>query len=323
MPAAIKHNLAMNEFELIKQCFADWPVQHPNVLRGIGDDALVWLDPEPLVISVDTAVIGRHFPTFATPEQVANRAFLPAISDLAAMTATPAFFTLALTLPAQLNGEWVVRFAARLRQLAQQYNIALAGGDTTRGEQLTITISVHGRCPHPVLRSAAKVGDDVWVTGQLGQAAAALPFVLDQTEAHAPLSWLAAYWQPQPPVAFACALQGCIHSAIDLSDGLQGDAGHLAQQSGLNLVLNVDALPMDDDLKALGEKGLQYATSGGDDYQLLFTADKMTRNEIEQLAFEHQVLVTRIGHTEAGNREIRWYDGGREVTLPWQSFTHF
>ena len=293
------------------------------MLRGIGDDALVWLDPEPLVISVDTAVIGRHFPDFATPEQVANRAFLPAISDLAAMTATPAFFTLALTLPVALNGDWVVRFATQLRQLALQYGIELAGGDTTRGEQLTISISVHGRCPHPVLRSGAKAGDDVWVTGYLGQAAAALPYVLERRESEAPAPWLAAYWQPQPPVGFAQALQGCIHSAIDLSDGLVGDATHLAQQSELSLNINLDALPMDSNLKAFGEAGIQHATGGGDDYQLLFTADPMTRHEIEQVAFEHQILVTRIGHTEAGNAQIRWYDGGLEVTLPWQSFTHF
>ena len=319
----LTHNSRMNEFEMIKQCFAEWPQQHPNVLQGIGDDCLVWLDPEPLVVSVDTAVIGRHFPEFSTPEQVACRSFLPAISDLAAMTATPAFFTLALTLPGHCNGEWVTRFARQLSELAEIYDIMLAGGDTTRGEQLTVTISVHGRCPHPVLRSGAKAGDDVWVTGHLGQAAAGLPFVLAQSEDQAAAEWLQAYWQPQPPLTFAAALQGCIHSAIDLSDGLVGDAGHIAQESQMQLHLNIDALPMDPQLTELGEQGLQYAVSGGDDYQLLFTADPITREEISHLAHLHGVLVTRIGQVRAGHPAIHWYDSGRPVNLPWHSFSHF
>ncbi|WP_196156901.1 thiamine-phosphate kinase [Reinekea sp. G2M2-21] len=313
----------MDEFELIKRCFADWPTQHPNVLRGIGDDCLVWLDPEPLVISVDTAVIGRHFPEFANPEQVAQRAFLPAISDLAAMTATPAFFTLALTLPKHCNGDWVVRFAHRLRELAAQYNIMLAGGDTTLGEQLTVTINVHGRCPHPVLRNGAQAQDDVWVTGYLGQAAAALPYVLANDEKEVPMEWWQAYWQPDVPLEFAIALQGCIHSAIDISDGLVGDALHIAQQSELALHLNVHDLPLDSDLKAAGENGLRCATSGGDDYQLLFTAAPMVREEIQHLANQQGVLVTRIGQTREGKPAVHWYDGDRPVTLPWQSFTHF
>lgn len=313
----------MNEFELIQRCFMQWSVENQNLLQGIGDDCLVWSDPEPLVISTDTAVCGRHFPSDATPEQVANRAFLPAISDLAAMTATPAFFTLALTLPTELNNEWVERFAKQLRSLAERYQMALAGGDTTSGATLTVTISVHGTSPHPVLRSGAVAGDDVWVTGELGLAAAALPFVLHQNDQTPPQKWLDAYWQPEPPISFAAALEGCIHSAIDISDGLVGDAKHIAQRSQKTLKLSVDELIVDADLKALGEQGLQYATAGGDDYQLLFTASQMARKEIQALAAEHQVKVTRIGVVEEGKAEVCWYDNGRLIELPWQSFTHF
>lgn len=313
----------MNEFETIQQCFANWSVHHPNVLQSIGDDCLVWSGSQPLVVSVDTAVSGRHFPSWATPEQVAQRAFLPAVSDLAAMTANPAFFTLALTLPGACTTDWVSRFAVRLRELAEDYGIMLAGGDTNAGDTLTVSISVHGTCAHPVLRSGAAPGDQLWVTGQLGQAAAALPFVLDHDEASAGSSWPQAYWSPQPPVRFACALQGCIHSAIDLSDGLAGDAGHVASRSQCDLHIALDQLPLDPDLRAKGEAGLKLAVAGGDDYQLLFSADPVAEREIRKLAQQHGVTVTLIGHVREGEGIVHWYDNDRKVSLPWQSFTHF
>lgn len=313
----------MNEFSLIQRCFADWSVRHPNVLQSIGDDCLVWSGSQPLVVSADTAVAGRHFPVWATPEQVAQRAFLPAISDLGAMTATPAFFTLALTLPAELNEDWSVRFARRLRALAEDYGIMLAGGDTTSGGTLTVTISVHGTCAHPVLRSGAQPGDHIWVTGQLGQAAAALTPILERQPDTVPEAWLNAYWSPEPPVSFATRLQGCIHSAIDLSDGLSGDAAHLAQASECDLAIHLDRLPLDQVLAALGEAGLTFAVAGGDDYQLLFTADPMADREILALAAKAGVLVSKIGDVQAGKGDIHWYDSGRKRQVSWQSFTHF
>lgn len=320
---AIPHNSFMHEFDLIKQCFANWPQQHDDVAVGIGDDCLLWMGTGPLLISTDTAVIGRHFPAFSTPGQVAQRAFLPAISDLAAMGATPAFFTLALTLPQGLNQEWVIAFAQRLKELSDQMGCMLAGGDTTKGDQLTVTISVHGTCAHPFLRSGANIGDDIWVTGHLGQAAAALPNILAQNESVLPKAWLQAYWQPEPPVALAQQLVGIVHSAMDISDGLAGDASHLAIASDVDLDIDVSTLPLDADLMALGEQGLQYAVAGGDDYQLLFTADPSVRREIEQLSSESGVKVTNIGIVREGNGQVRWYDKEQLIDLPWQSFQHF
>ncbi|EAR11022.1 thiamine-phosphate kinase [Reinekea blandensis] len=313
----------MNEFTLIQRCFQGWDITHPNVLQSIGDDCLVWSGSQPLVVSADTAVAGRHFPEWASPEQVAQRAFLPAVSDLAAMTATPAFFTLALTLPPATSEDWLTRFALRLRALAETYGIMLAGGDTTAGATLTLTLSVHGTCPHPVLRSGARSGDQIWVTGQLGQSAAALPYILEKREADAPRSWSEAYWNPQPPVLFASQLQGCIHSAIDLSDGLIGDAAHLARASECDLAIHLDRLPLENDLKQREDEGLKLALAGGDDYQLLFTADPVAEREIVALAAQAQVSVTKIGEVQAGKGDIRWYDSGLERQLPWQSFTHF
>ena len=313
----------MHEFDLIKQCFSNWPLQHDGVGVGIGDDCLLWMGTGPLVISTDTAVIGRHFPVFSTPEQVAQRSFLPAISDLAAMGAKPAFFTLALTLPAGLNQNWVMAFAQRLKTLSEQTGCMLAGGDTTKGEQLTVTISVHGTCAHPLLRSGANIGDDIWVTGHLGQAAAALPKILEQNEQGLPQTWRDAYWQPNPPVALAQQLVGIVHSAMDLSDGLVGDAGHLAKASAVDLAIDVNALPLDNDILALGEQGLQYAVAGGDDYQLLFTADPTVRREIAQLRADSGVNVTKIGVVRAGKGQVHWYDNEQLIALPWQSFQHF
>jgi len=318
----------MHEFELIKKCFADWGIDHPNVIKGIGDDCLVWLDPEPLVISTDTAVIHRHFPEHATAAQVAARAFLPAISDLAAMAATPAFFTLALTLPKTLNNDWLIEFAQELRCLAGQYACMLAGGDTTSGDQLTVTLSVHGTCAHPVMRSGAKPGDDIWVTGSLGQAAAALPYILIGDESEAPEAWLQAYWQPEPQIKLAQALLGCIHSAIDISDGLVGDAAHIAHQSEVDLHIELTDIPIDDEVKALGTQGLKYALAGGDDYQLCFTAAAMARLEISEIAKQQATQVTRIGtvserEVKEGISRVHWYDNGELTELSWQSFEHF
>lgn len=317
------HNVRMQEFELIKNCFSNWTQHNEGVAVGIGDDCLIWLAGQPLTISVDTSVVGRHFPVDASPEQVAQRAFLPALSDLAAMGATPAFFTLALTLPAALNNEWIVRFADRLRSLAQQYQIMLAGGDTTRGESLTITIAVHGTCAHPLLRSGAVVGDDIWVSGTLGQAAAALPSVIGTNEQPVPDAWLAAYWLPQPRIGLAQQLVGIVHSAMDLSDGLVGDAEHIAKASAVDLHIEVTQVPRDDALLELGDAGLQYALAGGDDYELLLTASPQVRHEIATIARQIQTPLTRIGEVKEGTGAVHWYQNGQPITLDWQGFQHF
>lgn len=312
----------MTEFEIIQNFFTDWCVPHDGVLVGVGDDALVWHNPQALVVSVDTAVVNRHFPEHASPEQIAARAFLPALSDLAAMAATPAFFTLALTLPNSIEADWLKPFAAQLRRFAEQYAIVLAGGDTTSGDQLTISISVHGTCAHPVLRSGARAGDDIWVTGTLGAAAAALPYVLKKQDDEMPLSWQQAYWQPQPKIKLAQALLGCIHSATDISDGLIGDAMHIAKRSQVELEIDVDTLPIDAQVNELDD-GLRLAIAGGDDYQLLFTADPIARDEIIAIAQSLNEPVTRVGEVKLGEAKLTWIKNKKPITLPWQSFQHF
>lgn len=313
----------MHEFELIKKCFCDWGISAPGLRTGIGDDCLVWQSDLPLMVSTDTAVEGVHFPSGSTGPQVAQRAFLPALSDLAAMAANPAFFTLTLTLPPSLDDDWLSAFAGRLRELADQYGIALAGGDTTKGNTLVVTISVHGTSATPVLRSNAQPDDDVWVTGTLGGAAAALPAVLDPEYRDVNANWLQDYWVPQLPVEFARRAAPLLTSAIDLSDGLIGDAAHVAKASKVGLHLRVESLPLACGLREKGIAGLKYAISGGDDYQLLFTAAKSSRQELIRLADEIGQKISLIGRVESGAGEICWYDGDQPISLPWQSYQHF
>lgn len=313
----------MHEFQLIEKYFSGWPVSCGNLKLGIGDDCLIWQGEGPLVVSTDTAVQGVHFPLAASGEQVAARAFLPALSDLAAMAAKPEFFTLALSLPATTNEDWLAAFAQQMRCFAEQYDIALAGGDTTRSSVITVTVNVHGSCETPVLRSGARPGDDIWVTGDLGGAAAAVPFVTGADSAIAEQGWLAAYWRPQLAVEFAQQVRPLINSAIDISDGLMGDAGHIARASQVDLHLNLAALPLAVGLAAKGEEGLKLAVSGGDDYQLCFSAAAHQRESIEQVAAGLSQKITRIGRAEEGEGRVSWYDGEQSITLPWQGYQHF
>jgi thiamine-monophosphate kinase len=147
--------------------------------------------------------------------------------------------------------------------------------------------------------------------------------VLAQDEAALPDAWRNAYWQPEPQLELAHELVGIVHSAMDISDGLVGDAVHLARASQVDLDLELSAMPLDDRLQAMGEKGLQFALAGGDDYQLLFTAEPTVRREIEQLSTQMGVRLTKIGSVRAGTGQVHWYDSGQLTELPWQSFQHF
>ena len=329
----------MREFDLIKTHFTDWSTNCSNLKLGIGDDCLVWQGDQPLVISTDTAVQGVHFPEQARPDQVASRAFLSALSDLAAMGASAEFFTLALSLPADLTDHWLSEFAKQLRVLAQQYQIVLAGGDTTRSKLITVTISVHGCVAKPLLRSGAIAGDDIWVTGRLGGAAAALPTILanyDETSGDAnlgiqavsaetsiPSQWLNAYWQPDIPMLFAKQASSLLNSAIDISDGLMGDAGHLARASQVDLEFDIHALPLAEQLQPNVPQHLALALAGGDDYQLCFTATKAARQSITLLAESINQPVSLVGRVVRGNGDVRWYDVTHQIKPALQGYQHF
>lgn len=266
----------MREFELIARYLRPVAEQPPRagVTLGMGDDcALLRLEPDQeLAISMDTLVEGRHFPPNYPPEHVAWRALATAVSDLAAAGAAPLAFTLGLTLPAA-EVRWLEAFAAGLAEASAAFDIALIGGDTTRGP-LTLTVQVHGTVPagQALTRSGACVGDQVCVTGTLGDAGEALRW-LDKKDLDADQSWVCQrYHHPAPRLAVGQWLRGKASAAIDVSDGLMADLGHILKASGVGAVLDFESIPVSPALQALqGGDAKTLALQAGDDYELCFT----------------------------------------------------
>lgn len=314
----------MNEFELIAHYFRGWRGDHPDLILGQGDDCLIWHPRRATVMSIDTAVGGRHFPEAATGAQTAQRAFLPALSDLAAMGAEPAFFTLALTLPSPIDHAWLAAFASRLRELSEHYGLVLAGGDTTSGPARVISLQMHGLVDAPLRRSGVQPNDDLWVSGFPGRAAAALPAVLNPARASAPDDWLAAYWSPEPRLELGQRLIGLASAAIDVSDGLAADCGHLAKASGLTLVIDTGKLPQAPSFRGCSEdKVLSWVLSGGDDYELAFTAAPGQRDAIAALAATLNLPLTRIGQAQTGDGQALIRHNGEAYPLSETGFQHF
>ncbi|MGI0118944.1 thiamine-phosphate kinase [Zooshikella sp. RANM57] len=297
----------LSEFGLIARYF-----QQPGLASagpwspqlGIGDDCAVMSVPDgrQLAVSMDTLVADVHFPAEAAPELIGYRALAVTVSDLAAIGAEPAWFTLGLTLP-EANPEWLFGFAQGLQQLAQKVGISLVGGDTTRGP-LTITLQVHGlvKTDNWLSRQCAKPGDDIWVTGTLGDAAAWLPYlqqglVESPTDEYLKTLWRH-YYQPEPRVAAAQQLValGC-QCAIDISDGLLADLGHILTMSQVGALLDLSSLPASNALRQVLpelETRQQVMLTGGDDYEICFTAPPhMAKDIIETLS--PSCPVTRIG----------------------------
>lgn len=314
----------MNEFELIEHYFRGWRGAHPDLVLGQGDDCLIWHPRRPTVMSIDTAVAGRHFPEAATGAQAAQRAFLPALSDLAAMGAEPAFFTLALTLPGPIDHTWLEAFAGRLRELSEHYGLVLAGGDTTSGPARVISLQMHGLVDAPLRRNGVQPNDDLWVSGFPGRAAAALPAVLNPARASAPADWLAAYWSPEPRLELGQRLVGLASAAIDVSDGLAADCGHLAKASGLALLIDTDKLPQAPSFRGYPEdEVLSWILTGGDDYELAFTAAPGQREAIAALAATLNVPLTRIGQAQTGDGQALIRHNGEALALSETGFQHF
>ncbi|MGE8296210.1 MAG: thiamine-phosphate kinase [Pseudomonas sp.] len=269
----------MGEFELIRHYFAAAPCAQggDGVVRGIGDDCALLALPagEQLAVSTDTLVAGVHFPEASDAFLLGQRALAVSASDLAAMGATPQAFTLALTLPSA-SETWLAEFARGLQSMAQSCSLALVGGDTTRGP-LSLTLTVFGRVPvgKALLRSGAQVGDLLCVGGELGDAAGALPLVLGQRETTPEISaaLLARYWAPQPQLALGQALRGRASAALDISDGLLADCGHIARASQVALQIELARIPLSAALRAFAgeEQARLCALGGGDDYRLAFT----------------------------------------------------
>ena len=320
--------MALSEFDLIGRYFQRPTAASDTVALGIGDDCAL-LSPKPgtqLAISCDMLVEGRHFFADVDPAALGHKALAVNLSDLAACGARPLACTLALALP-EAKEQWLSEFARGLFALADAHGCTLIGGDTTRGP-LNICITVFGEVPRgqALLRSGAQVGDEIWVSGTLGDARVALEAL--QGKIALPAEAIAAARQrlewPAPRVALGQALRGVATAAIDVSDGLLGDLGHILELSRYGAT--VDAAATQDLLACphiTGERRLGYTLAGGDDYELLFTAPPAARDAVQAAARQTDTPVTRIGHIDAAPG-LRLLDAaGQPVSGRFASFDHF
>ncbi len=327
----------MGEFELIQRYFTR---PTPKAVLGVGDDCAL-LQPGSgmqMAISTDMLVAGRHFFPDVDPRTLGHKALAVNLSDLAACGARPVAFTLALALPEAVD-VWLAGFAQGLLALADAHGCELIGGDTTRGP-LNICITVFGEVParQALLRSGAKAGDDVYVSGTLGDARLALEAL--QGRINLPADVLACarvrLESPTPRVDLGLALRGIASAAADVSDGLLGDLGHILQRSGVGATLDTDIaitlIATDVDLtrdsgqfyaQSLHQLALQCVLSGGDDYELVFTAEPAQRAAVQAASWASATPVTRIGRIDA-EPGLRLVDAqGQPVTNTFQSFDHF
>ena len=317
--------MPIGEFDLIAKFFTR---SVTRAALGVGDDcALFATSPGmQLAVSSDMLVEGRHFLPTVLPQRLGHKALAVNLSDLAACGAKPMAFTLALALP-RVDEVFLDGFARGLLALADAHGCELVGGDTTQGP-LNICITVFGEVPtgQALLRSGARAGDDLYVSGTLGDARLALEvfrgkLALDGAAFEAARF---AMEQPQPRVALGLALRDVASSAIDVSDGLLGDLAHVLRRSGVGAEVQVDALPMSDVLRALPEAMRRECTlSGGDDYELVFTAAPQHATGVAVAALAAQVSVSRIGRIVAAPG-LRLTDAaGRPVANTFGSFDHF
>jgi thiamine-monophosphate kinase len=315
----------LSEFDLIAKYFTR---PTPNVTLGVGDDCAL-MTPAPgmhIAISCDMLVSGTHFFADADPRMLGHKSLAVNLSDLAAMGAKPFACTMALALPAP-DETWLKAFSGGFFALADQHGCELIGGDTTRGP-LNICVTVFGEVPigQALRRDAAQVGDDIWVSGTLGDARLGLAAYLKEMSLDEATHLNAAnrLHLPTPRVALGMALRGIARAAIDISDGLIGDLGHILKRSAKGARLDVDALPAGAMLAAQSQDlRRRFALAGGDDYELCFTAPPEKRSEVENAGKRSNVPVTRVGAIEAV-AGVRLVDAhGEPVSIDAISFDHF
>lgn len=318
----------MNEFAIIKHYFATQTVKRNDILQGIGDDgAIVQLLPEQqLVITTDTLITGVHFPTHTSPYDIGYKSLAVNLSDLAAMGATPNWFSLALTLT-DTDDHWLTHFCEGMFTLANRYEIALIGGDLTRGS-LSITVQAMGFVPpnKALLRSQAQPGDLIYVTGSLGDAGLALRALqtgINLPEAHLPYLH-ARLNRPEPRVQIGIALRSIASAAIDISDGLIADLQHILDHSQVGAKVNVEKLPLSPALTESIDSALavELALSAGDDYELCFTVPKAKQGLLQKALASQPCAFTCIGEitNEPG---LKLYQHDQPYVMDKSGYEHF
>jgi thiamine-monophosphate kinase len=342
----------MSEFDLIKRYFTR---PTPNSILGVGDDAALLSVSAgmELAISTDMLVSGTHFFSDADPYGLGHKTLAVNLSDLAAMGATPRWATLALSLPS-IDELWLQKFSQGFFSLADKYGVELIGGDTTRGP-LNLSVTILGEVPsgEALRRDGAQVNDDIWVSGTLGEAALTLAHLQERIELPQAMLEICAprLHQPQPRVELGLALRGIANSAIDVSDGLLADLGHILVRSKLGAEIKFEEIPSflrrgeSNVIKALDSRlpAGQFILSlskggneppsvklfercvlaGGDDYELCFTASALRRTEIEKISNTLALPLTRIGKTKAGNGCVVLAEDGSQIKIEGAGYDHF
>ena len=325
--------MSASEFDIIRRYFHAEKIRDDIVL-GIGDDCALLAPPagKQLAVTVDTLVAGVHFPHQASPEDIAFKAIAVNLSDLAAMGAQPAWLTLALTMP-ESNEPWLQAFAHSFHQTAKTFGVELIGGDTTRGP-LSITVQATGFVDSnkALRRDAARPGDAIYVTGTLGDAALGLRLLkanLTAGEVSADVDYLHKRLnRPEPRVEFGQAITAYAACAIDISDGLLADLGHIVQASTCGAQLFIEHIPLSNALLAIYRShaesvDMQSVLSGGDDYELCICLDPNKEGAIMQCAREHKLRLTRVGVITASST-IECVDSkGRVYDYSATGFQHF
>ncbi len=316
----------MNEFDLIRRYFTR-PVRHTAL--GVGDDAALFRPRAgmEIAISTDMLVAGTHFFPDTDPEGLGWKTLAVNVSDLAAMGAEPRWALLALSLP-EANEAWVAAFARGFFACAEAFGLDVIGGDTTRGP-LNLAPTILGEVPQgqALRRSAAQDGDEIWVSGRPGLAALGLAHVQGRIQLAQPQPCLDALHRPQPRVALGLALRGVAHAAIDVSDGLLADLGHILEESQCGAELSDAALPWGPVLAACPDQPTltrRCLCAGGDDYELVFTAPASARPQLLALSETLHLPLTAIGHIRHSHSELRLYDAqGQNITPQQRGFDHF
>jgi len=318
----------VNEFEIIQSYFHKSTYDDTNnVVIGVGDDAaIVSLNSdEHLVVCMDTLVSGVHFPEATRPEYVAYKALAVNLSDIAAMGAIPRWITLSITYPEQ-NEFWFKAFAKGFYSLANIHSLSLIGGDLSRGP-LSVTVQVQGvlnKYRQPLSRAGAQVGDDIYISGELGAAAYALKSILEKEQWEAASDGeLARLNRPEARVKLGQALSGIANSCIDISDGLNADLTHILNASGVGAELNLSLLPMSTSLKKIDiNSAYELAMTGGDDYELCFTLPSDINNE--QLAELNAICsISHIGKIISDKGLVLKDENNHKVILSKMSYRHF
>jgi thiamine-monophosphate kinase len=311
----------MSEFSLINRYFKSLTAKSALTAVGIGDDCAVSRIPPDcqLVSCVDTLVMGRHFPDSTCAHAIGYKSVAVNLSDVASMGATPYALLLGLSLPVELaNDAWLGEFVQGLKDICTTYNVELIGGDTTRSDVLTISITALGFVPvgQAIKRSGAKVGDVICVSGEIGLASYALSQILQGK----PTTLQSALDYPVPQVKLGQELLGVANSMIDISDGLGQDLGHILTASDVGAVLWLDKIPCADILNALpAPEKYQHILNGGDDYQLCFTLKK---DEFERFNADNPNRIYVIGEI-VGGRGLQLLDKGEVVEFEIKGWEHF